>query len=149
MMMRIGDRMTAPLGLTSSRWMTLCAIGRCTERTAERGEAAGEGVTIAELADEQLMSVQAISSMVATMEREGLVERARRRGAGRTVFIRLTERGRGALERVDELGERFMKPFLAGFAPSEVARLDADLRRLIGNLSVFERELTGPRREAE
>ena len=133
-MMRIGDRLTAPLGLTSARWMLLCALGRCSD--------ASDGcATITDLAAEQMQSVQAISSMLATMEREGLIVRERRRGMGRTVFARLTDRGRGALAAVDALGERFMQPFLAGFSPEEVQRLDADLRRLVANLEAYEREL--------
>ena len=132
LMMRTGDRLARPVGLTSSRWLLLCAVGR-----AEAPRSVGD------LSGDALLSVQATSRMLASMEAEGLVTRFARRGAGRAVFVRLTAKGRRALEKTELLAERFELSFLKGFAPVELARLGGDLARLIENLQAFEAELAG------
>jgi DNA-binding MarR family transcriptional regulator len=130
LMMRLGDRLTAPLGLTSSRWMLLCSLARF-DREA----------TVTELATEALQSPQNISRMLAELESRGLVARAQRPGAGRVVFVRLTDAGERAAAALEQCGERFCGPFLSGFDAATVGRMEDDLARLIANLSAFEAEL--------
>lgn len=133
MLMRTGDRAAASIGLTAARWLLLCAASRT-----------GEPRTVGRLSEDAMMSVQNTSRMIASMEDEGLVRRATRRGAGRAVFVELTAKGRKALERTEALAERFDRVFLAGFAPCEIDRLRADLERLIANLHAYETELEKP-----
>ncbi|MFG0306882.1 MAG: MarR family winged helix-turn-helix transcriptional regulator [Phycisphaerales bacterium JB040] len=135
-MMRLGDRLTHPHGLTASRWILLCSLKR-------RGETA----TVSELAEEQVMSVQGISRMLASMEGEGLVAKETRPGCGRTVFVSLTPRGREAVGVLERLGERFGERFLEGLEGDEIHRLESGLARLIGNLSRYEEELIRDGRE--
>lgn len=130
MAMRIGDRLTGPIGLTSSRWMLLCGLDKRDEPP-----------TIAELSDDAMISVQNVSRMLLSMEDEGLVKRFSRPGSGRTLFVRLTERGEQAIEATHALGERFHEWFLAGLSESETVSLAATLDGLIGNLERFEEEL--------
>jgi len=129
-MMRLGDRLTQPHGLTASRWMLLCALKR-------RGETA----TVSELSEEQVMSVQGISRMLGTMEREGLVSKQTREGHGRTMFVSLTDRGREAVGLLERLGEGFGERFLEGLGEDEIERMESDLARLTENLSRYEEEL--------
>lgn len=129
-MMRLGDRLTQPHGLTASRWMLLCALKR-------RGETA----TVSELAEEQVMSVQGISRMLGTMEGEGLVSKQTRVGHGRTVYVSLTDRGREAVTLLEQLGQGFGERFLEGLETDEIQRMESDLSRLIDNLSRYEEEL--------
>ncbi len=130
MMMRVGDRMAAPHGLTGSRWMMLCALGRSDEPR-----------TIAELSEETLLSPQNISRMAASMAEDGLVDRFHQRGAGRSTFVCLTEAGWRAYAVTRELAEAFLGPFLDGFNTSDVERLDGDIRRLIENTHRLEQAL--------
>lgn len=134
MMMRVGDRMAAPHGLTSSRWMLLCALGRSDEPR-----------TIAEISEEILLSPQNISRMVGSMQDDGLVERFNVPGSGRSAYVGLTEAGWRAYATTRELAEQFAGPFLEGFSDSHTDRLDRDLTRLIENVRRLEQALiSGP-----
>ncbi|MEL6497333.1 MAG: MarR family transcriptional regulator [Planctomycetota bacterium] len=133
MIMRVGDRLSAEIGLTSSRWLLLCAIGEA--------EAAGESPTVSALSESALLSAQAVSRMLAAMEGEGLLARSSRPGHGRAVFVSLTEVGRAALEATEELAERFEAGMLRGMSGGEVSRIEGDLARLIDNVNGFEQEM--------
>jgi len=133
LMMRIGDRLTAEIGLTASRWLLICALGEL------------EGPTVGQLSEQAMLSPQAVSRMLAAMDAEGLVERVRSRADARVVTVRLTDAGRRAHERTVELAERFRGPFLDGLSESRVDRIANDLERLISNLVRFEHDLTDQR----
>ncbi|MBL8746400.1 MAG: MarR family transcriptional regulator [Phycisphaerae bacterium] len=130
MMMRIGDRLVAPLGLTSSRWLLLGAV-------ANRAEAP----MLSDLSNDALLSLQNISRMVACMEADGLLERFTRPGTGRATYIRLTEKGREVHEKTKVQARRFAEAFLAGTCPAEIERLESELEHLIQNLEALEREV--------
>ncbi len=133
LIMRVGDRLSAEIGLTSSRWLLLCAIGE--------SEARGESPTVSALSESALLSAQAVSRMLAAMEGEGLVTRSTRPGHGRAVFVSLTGIGRAALEATESLAERFEAGMLCGLNEDEVGRIEDDLARLIENVTRFEQEL--------
>lgn len=133
LMMRVGDRLSAEIGLTSSRWLLLCAIGET--------EQAGEPPTVGELSERATLSVQGVSRMLAAMEGEGLIERSTRPGQGRAVFVSLTGVGRAALEATESLAERFEQGLLRGLNDDEVSAIEERLGRLIGNVKDFEQEL--------
>lgn len=130
MMMRLGDRLTAPIGLTSSRWLLLCALGRVEEPP-----------TVRQLSEDALLSAQNVSRMLAAMEDEGLVERRTQPGSGRSLFVHLTDQGRTALEQTRELAKVFEQFFLDGINPEEVERTECTLQSLIDNLERFETKL--------
>jgi DNA-binding MarR family transcriptional regulator len=133
LMMRVGDRLSAEIGLTSSRWLLLCAIGE-TEQD-------GEPPTVGELSERATLSVQGVSRMLAAMEGEGLIVRSSRPGHGRAVFVSLTEVGRAALEATESLAERFERGLLRGIDEGDVASIEDRLGRLIANVQDFEQEL--------
>lgn len=124
---RIGDRLSASIGLTSSRWLMLCTVSRC------------EGSpSIGALSEEVLLSVQNVSRMLGQMEADGLIERFTKPGSGRSVFVRLTEQGEATLERTRALADEIESWFLRGMSDEEVARIDRDLWRLSDNLRAME-----------
>jgi len=129
-MMRLGDKLSAPIGLTSSRWLLLCAIGRI-----------GEEASVKALSADAMLSAQNVSRMLASMEEEGLVERFTRPGHGRMVFVRLTSDGAETLEKTHELAKRFEERFLKGVSGESAEALSAELQRLLDNLESFEAEL--------
>ncbi|MBZ0172027.1 MAG: MarR family transcriptional regulator [Phycisphaerales bacterium] len=137
MMMRVGDRMAGPHGLTGSRWMLLCALGRSDEAR-----------TIAEISEEILLSPQNISRMVASMADDGLVTRNTVPGGGRSVWVGLTEAGWRAYGVTRELAAQFLGPFLEGFSESRVDRLDRDIQKLIDNTQRLEQALIAKAQEA-
>lgn len=132
LIMRVGDRMASGIGLTASRWLLLCAIGSSEDEP-----------TVGVLSERAFLSVQAVSRMLAAMEDEGLVERVRRPGHGRSVFIKLTEAGQSALRATEPLAERFEAGLLRGVALAEVDEAERLLGRLAANVSALEEEI-GP-----
>ena len=130
-MMRLGDRLAEPLGLTSSRWIVLCSVGgRETPPT------------VAELSDDMMLSPQNIARMVCAMESEGLIERFNDPAGGRAARLRLTPEGEAARQKTFELRGRFLAPFVEGFDPARQDRFERDVDDLIANLARFEQQLT-------
>ncbi len=130
MMMRCGDRLVADLGLTSSRWILLGAVTDYEEAP-----------TLTSLSSDALLSVQNVSRMVAAMESDGLLERFSKPGAGRSVFVGASERGKMICETACERGEEFTRQFLHGFSEDEIRTMQGFLDRMIGNLQSFEKLL--------
>lgn len=131
LLMRQCDAAAESIGLTSSRWFLLCSIA-----------SAGDEPTIGELSDESMLSTQAVSQLVSAMEREGLVTRHTKPGSGRSVYVRITDSGRTALERTDEIATQIESRLLAGLEQGEIDRITADLERLIENMSAKDAEKT-------
>ena len=129
-MMRVGDRMASPKGLTSSRWMMLCAIGKFDEPA-----------TVNEISERANLSAQNVSRMVVAMEEDGLVCRFSLPGRGRSTFVGLTDAGWSAYETTKKLAEAFCEPFLEGFSESRIDRLDRDLGKLMDNIARLEEAL--------
>jgi len=137
-MMRLGDRLAEPFGLTSSRWIVLCSIGR-----------RDDAPTVGELSEDMMLSPQNIARMVNSMEAEGLLERYTDPEGGRAARVRLTEAGQQARQRTFELRDRFLEPFLEGFTDERRARLEQDLDDMIANLGRFEDRLSADGEEPE
>ena len=129
-MMRLGDRLAEPFGLTSSRWIVLCSIGRREEDP-----------TVSELSEDMMLSPQNIARMVGSMESEGLLERYTDPDGGRAARVRLTEAGERARQTTFDLRDRFLEPFLEGFTEARRANLEHDLDDMIANLARFEQRL--------
>ncbi len=125
--MRIGDRLVSPLGLTSSRWLLLGALEKYEQPPS-----------LSDLSQDGLLTLQNVSRMVAAMEQEGLVERFSSPGHGRSVFVRITERGCNLLEQAEEAARRFAAGFLAGMKDKQVSESERILETLICNLESFE-----------
>lgn len=130
LMIRMGDRLVADLGLTGTRWMLIGALNNYDEPP-----------TLTELSGDALLSVQNVSRMVASMEEDGLVERYTQSGKGRSVFVRLTEKAREVDEESSRAGGCFVSHLLDGFTDEERLQLQGMIDRLIVNLARFERKL--------
>lgn len=124
LLMRECDTHALAIGLTTSKWLLLCAVA------SEEGDP-----TIGQLSDRSMLSVQAVSKMVALMESQGLLTRHSRPGMGRSVYVRLTPQGRAALARTDALATEIDSRLLAGLTQHDTDRIAQDLQRLIDNLA--------------
>lgn len=129
LMMRCGDRLAGSIGLTSSRWLLICAIARGGGRRSVR-----------ELSEDALLSVQNTSRMLGSLERAGLIRRAAP-PEGRAQSIRLTARGERVVDQTVDLAERFERSFLRDFTEPEIERMRSACARLTENLRVLESEL--------
>lgn len=130
LMMRVGDKFIAPLGLTSSRWLLLGALSQYDEPPS-----------LSQLSSNTLLTVQNVSRMVGVLEADGLLERFTRSGAGRTTFIRLTEQGEDTLARARAACPLFSRWFLEGLSTERIRELEADLHRIIRNLERLEQHI--------
>lgn len=134
MVMRVGDRMASPEGLTSSRWMLLCGLGKSDEPRS-----------IAEISESVNLSAQNVSRMVGSMEEDGLLVRFNLPGRGRSAFVGLTDAGWEAYATTRRLAAAFLPPFLDGFSETRIGRLDKDLAALIENIGRLEAALIADR----
>lgn len=138
-MMRIGDRLVADLGITASRWLLLGALGECGGK--ECNEVPEEGVTITELSQNALLSVQNVSRMVAALEADGLLERTTIPGRGRSTFVRLTKKGQSLSDALEQKAERFGQEIMNGVSIEDAIVCARVLLRMSDNLECMERKL--------
>jgi MarR family transcriptional regulator for hemolysin len=131
LLMRVTDKLTGSIGLTGSRWLLLSAV-------VWREEAP----TMTELSRRCLLSVQNVSRMVGSLEREGLVQRVQNPGEGRAQRVLLTDRGIEVLEQTVAAAQRLREGFLAGLDENDVAGLGSSIDRLVANLMRMEQELS-------
>lgn len=124
MLMRECDSVAQEIGLTTSKWLLLCAI------ESEEGEP-----TIGSLSERSMLSPQAVSRMVALMESQGLVTRHSKPGSGRSVYVRLTDDGKSALARTDSIATRVEGRLLVGLTQNDIDRIGRDLQQLIDNMA--------------
>lgn len=77
------------------------------------------------------LSRAAVSSVLNTLERDGLVERHRESGDRRLVTVRLTPEGAAGVARAYRRQNEVERGFFAGISTSELERLTATLRKLL------------------
>lgn len=130
LIMRLGDRLVADLGVTGSRWLLLGAIAEYDEPP-----------TLSQLSDDAMLSVQNVSRMIAAMEADGLVRRSTREGDGRRTYVRLTARGVRVKDAAHERCGVLARALLRGMDRTQVKRTEMSLDRIIDNLEQFETEL--------
>lgn len=118
-----GDRLVAPLGLTSARWQVLGAIV-----AAERPE------PVAWLARDLGANRQNVQRIINDLQREGLVTFAPNPHHKRAQLIVLTEKGQRAFKSAMELQEPWVNKLAGGVATKDletVRRVILTLRKTL------------------
>ncbi len=116
-----GDRLTAPLGLTSARWQVLGAIGELP-------------LPAAQIARNMGLTRQSVQRTVNLLEREGLVAFSPNPNHRRAKLVGLTAEGRRRLEAVSA-GQ-------VGWANEIAASMsEPELRTALGVLRTFREQL--------
>jgi DNA-binding MarR family transcriptional regulator len=124
-----GDRLVAPLGLTSARWQVLGAIA-----LAEQPQ------PVAWLARSMGLNRQGVQRLVNEMIEDGLVETRPNPHHRRAHHVVLTKRGRDAYEAAARLQAPWVTDLVKGLSRDEIAtalrvaatlraRLEQDLKR--------------------
>jgi DNA-binding MarR family transcriptional regulator len=90
----------------------------------------GGPATLGQLAAAEQVSAPTITRMVAGMEREGLVRRARDGADGRVIWIHATARGRSILRRARERRIERLQAQLESLQGAELRQLEAALEVL-------------------
>ena len=128
-----GDRLVAPLGLTSARWQVLGAIA-----LAEQPQ------PVAWLARSMGLNRQGVQRLVNEMIEDGLVETRPNPHHRRAHHVVLTKRGRDAYEAAARLQAPWLTDLVKGLSRDEIAtalrvaatlraRLEQDLKREDGS----------------
>ncbi len=118
-----GDRLVAPLDLTSARWQVLGAIAL-----------AGEPRTVPQVAEAMGMTRQGAQKQVNKLEQDGFLETRTNPRHKRSAFYALTDRGAAAYRAVDKLHSGWANALADGLP---MARLEPALALL----AEFERRL--------
>ena len=112
-----GDRLTKPVGLTSSRWQVLGAIE-------------GGPLSVAQIARRMGLARQNVQRLANALEAEGIIEYASNPDHKRAKLVCLTERGRSAMEELGGVQELWANETTAGIAAAEIEGATEVLRRL-------------------
>ncbi len=130
LMMRVGDRLVADLGLTASRWQLLGAL-----------ETYPDPPSLTELTSDGLLTLQNVSRMVAAMEQAGLVKRFQKPKGGRAVYVRVTARGEAVRKEACSRAGRFADALVAGLRESDIASMQDRLDGMIRGMEHLEHVL--------
>jgi DNA-binding MarR family transcriptional regulator len=98
------------------------------------------GQSLGSLSEMTSIEVSTLSRLVGVMQRKGLISKTRPDSNGRTVEIDLARPGRGLVEKLIPIAQRFEEVGLRGFAPDQVEILKNNLVAVYRNLDVLERE---------
>ncbi len=115
-----GDRLVAPLGLTSARWQVLGTIIK-----AERPQ------PVAWLARDMGANRQNVQRIVNDLAKEGWVEFADNPHHRRAALVVLTEKGRAVFDAAMALEAPWLNALAEGLAVEDIARI----QQLLGILS--------------
>lgn len=130
LMMRVGDRLVADLGLTASRWQLLGAL-----------ETYPEPPSLTELTSDGLLTLQNVSRMVAAMEQDGLLKRFHKPRGGRAVYVRVTARGEAVRNEACSRAGRFAEALVAGLRQNDIAAMQDRLDGMIKGMERLEQVL--------
>ena len=130
LMMRVGDRLVADLGLTASRWQLLGAL-----------ETYPQAPSLTELTSDGLLTLQNVSRMVAAMEADGLVKRFQKPGGGRTVYVRVTPRGDRVRQEACARAGRLADAMVGGLRDAEITQMQSRLDVMIRGMEHLEAAL--------
>lgn len=112
-----GDRLTAPMGLTSARWQVLGALSEGPAPTAHIARRMG-------------LRRQSVQRLVDILLEEGLVIQEENPHHRRAHLLRLSETGEKQLERITEAWTKTANSMAEGLTEKELARALALLQTL-------------------
>lgn len=114
-----GDRLVAPIGLTSARWQVLGAIA-----------IAGQAQPVAHIARDMGLTRQSVQRVVDELAVEGLVAFRPNPHHRRAKLVALTDSGRLAYEAAIERHSGWSNRLARGFDPAALAQATALMREL-------------------
>jgi DNA-binding MarR family transcriptional regulator len=130
-MHRVSDAHFSRSGVTADQFVLLARLAEV------------DAVTQQELARRASSDPSTIRAMLVLLEGRGLVARAKHPDDGRAHVVTLTAKGRRLFERLLETSGPIRVQMLSGFSAEEARLLMDCLRRLIDNMAVARRALSG------
>ncbi len=116
-----GDRLTKPVGLTSSRWQVLGAIE-------------AQLLSVAQIARKMGLARQNVQRLADALKKEGIIEYVTNPDHKRAMLVCLTERGRSAMKKVGPLQELWANETASGVSAAEIQAARDVLRKLRSRL---------------
>ena len=123
------------LSLTAGQLRLIQAVCRLTRDDRE-------GISLKTLADELHLSSSAVSLMVDTLVRKDDLERLHSSRDRRMVLIRISPRGRAAIDKVRKHYSAAMKNLMATMSESERARAGELFAKLLGDIRDYSKLMT-------
>jgi DNA-binding MarR family transcriptional regulator len=127
-LLAVGDRLSKPVGLTSSRWQVLGAIE-------------AQSLSVAQIARNMGLARQNVQRLADALEKQGIVEYAPNPHHKRAKLVCLTTRGRSAMRKLGEMQVRWANEIAAGIGVAEIEAASETLKKL--RLRLLARK-TGP-----
>lgn len=121
------------MALTARQLQLLRVVCRLTRNNAE-------GISLKRLAEELKLSSSAVSLMVEALVQKDELERLQCSRDRRMVLIRLSPRGRVAINGVRDKLRRAMKDYIADMSESEQSRTVEMLERLLTRIRSYSRQ---------
>lgn len=121
-----GDRLVAPLGLTSARWQVLGAVAQ-----------APEGLPTADIARNMGLARQSVQRVVDDLAREGLLAFAPNPRHKRAKLVRLTDEGARRFQQASDLWAPLAGALLAEATADGIAAACALMRRVRAHLAAL------------
>jgi DNA-binding MarR family transcriptional regulator len=112
-----GDRLTKPLGLTSARWQVLGAIE-------------GQSLSVAQIARKMGLARQNVQRLANELEKAQMVEYLPNPDHKLAKLVRLTERGRAAMQDLGQRQQRWANRTTATVSAAEIQAAVALLVKL-------------------
>ena len=122
LLLAAGDRLTKPLGLTSSRWQVLGAI-------------AEQPRTVAQIARQMGLARQNVQRLADLLTEDGIVEYTENPDHRRSKLVRLTASGRKTLAALTRRQETWANRIAAGVPAVEIDHAVRTLQKLRASLS--------------
>jgi DNA-binding MarR family transcriptional regulator len=116
-----GDRLTKPLGLTSSRWQVLGAID-------------AQSLSAAQIARKMGLARQNVQRLADVLERDLVVEYVPNPDHKRAKLVRLTAKGRNALKKLSLRQELWANQTASGLSASEIKAATDVMQKLRSRL---------------
>ncbi len=118
-----GDRLTKPLGLTSSRWQVLGAIE-------------AQSLSVAQIARKMGLARQNVQRLADLLEKERIVEYAPNPDHKRAKLVCLTQRGRTAAKKLGLLQEQWANETASAVSSPEIQAALGVVRKLRSRLAL-------------
>jgi DNA-binding MarR family transcriptional regulator len=116
-----GDRLAKPIGLTSSRWQVLGAIEE-------------KPLSVAQIARKMGLARQNVQRLADALHEEAIVEYTPNPDHQRAKLVFLTDKGRRAMKKLDEIQAQWANRIASGTSASDIQRLLDLMKKLRSRL---------------
>lgn len=101
-----------------------------------------DGISINELAQKTQLKKSTLTSMLGRLEKMGYVRRRRSEKDRRKILIKRTKKDKALEKTYVTVSGEMTEVFYDGFTVNRIDRFEEDLKRILGNLTAFEANMS-------